>query len=182
METIGKIILEHMHKYPLMRIGDYVKLIYQNTLGPYHFTYEPSLLQIIRGIEEELMLAHNHSEDWFTEIGNGYLRVDLGVVHNKIMTVQELGKAFLLSMGKIPTKDDFLSFKENLMVFQEMIDEGFVPIDLNEAKYYIFSLDLDNPKPRGHSKIYKNAYNPHYRVVLKDLIIRSAEFNTKIHI
>ena len=116
------------------------------------------------------MVGDCQSEDYFTDIGNGYFRVDLGVIDHNIMTLEDLGEVFLLSIEKTPTKTDLSRYKSNLTLLLNLIRDGVIPIDFLEAQAFISVFDLNSPEPIGHSDRFKQTYNPHYRVVMKELL------------
>jgi hypothetical protein len=170
MDELRMILLQHRDKYPSMTFIDYLKLIYQNVFGPHHFADRPDLEGIINGIFKEVELVEGSNPDLFVDIGNDYVRVDLRVINQQIITAEELGKHFFESMKKIPSTSDIRRFREKVNLLLLIIDQGLISISLSEKSAVLSKLDYSCLAPFSHSKIYKEAYQPHYRVIEKHLL------------
>ena len=66
-------------------------------------------------------------------------------------------------------------FLESVDIFRNMIEDGELPFNLNEFDLY-FNKYVDQGMPLvSHSEIYKNMYDPHYRVVHKKYFLIKEE-------
>jgi len=182
MDELKTILLKHRDKYPLMTFIDYLKIIYQNTFGPGHFGSGPSLQMLIDAIKSEAMVATSNTGALLVDIGFDYVRVDLQVIRQNLMTAETLGKIFHESMKKLPGKDDIHAFRERVDMLVDMIDQGLITLSQVEQRAVLAKIDFDHPAPLTHSNQYREAYQPHYRVVSKTILRENLKLSDELSI
>ena len=162
MEELQNILLAQAARYPLMQPTDAVKLIYQNEFGGGH---------LIR--DEEACLAYLRREYAATEkdpacplqedIGNGLVRVNLAAVAPG--QLEELGLQFIRSAAAHQgTRERFL---EKLALLETLTDHGVFSFDRSRLAAYLKAYARQGYPAVSHSEVYRQAYRPAYRVVLK---------------
>ena len=162
MEELNHILLAHAKRYPLMQPTDAVKLSYQNEFGGGH---------LIR--DEEACLAYLRREYTATEknpaaalqedIGNGIQRVYLAAVAEG--DLEELGQRFLRSAAAHHGSLD--RFLEKLAILEALTRQGAFSFDADALAAYLQDYAAQGYPPVSHSEVYRQAYRPAYRVVLK---------------
>lgn len=170
MKQLEKVILEHYHNYPLLKIEDFLTLIYQNSFGPKHMNSNATIEKAIETIEEELInYEKQQGTNQVEDIGNNYYRVSLSVIIDNLMTSEELGHAFYLSMINSPIIDDenINLFMEQLSVVNNLIVREEIGLDPESLEVWIEDYLDHGIRPLPHSEVYKSSYHPHYRVIHK---------------
>lgn len=164
MNNIEELIKFNVERYPLMEINDVVKLLYQRSFGCGHIVKNKDKAKKYL-IDEFKEVISDETSPLIEEIGNGFIRVNLSRYKALDLDPELLVNAFYLSSKeKAAGVGDFL---ENIDVFRNMIEAGELPFNINEFDLY-FNKYVDQGMPLvSHSEIYKNVYDPHYRVVHK---------------
>lgn len=150
-----KYILNEIKLHPLLNEQDLVKLIYQRTYGPKHI-----LLDIKKAKDYLIYEINNPNETNYQdlEISDELIRVNLKSIKN----IDSFFNAFLTTSKMINgTKEEYLYNINQLINY--IID--------NNLKYNINLIKelADTNSPVHHSLIYKQEYNPHYRLIHKKL-------------
>jgi len=173
MEETRALLLEHGSRYPLMRIEDFIKLLYQSTFGPKHFGDDPDETNVRRYLKKELKEVKDCPHTPLVEnIGGDYVRVSLMAVVEQKISADGLFGMFMESVRTSPTMRDDLKrlFKERLRVLLSLIEAGRIPLEIGAARAFVDTYLEAGIRPIGHSVIYREHYHPHYRVVRKDLV------------
>ena len=164
MNDLIDILVYHQKLYPLMQPQDIIKLIYQNEFGGGHLITdcEKSLFWI----KKEFMESNHQQEALITPIGNNIVRVS---IHQYQGSMEKLNEVFIESSKMVSgTKENLLRKFE---IVRNWINNGnifsFKPEEFNE--YLVAYIESGCPLV-SHSDIYRNEYNPSYRVVLKSLL------------
>ncbi len=147
-----KILGAHRARYPLMQPQDYVKLAFQNTFGAEHMVASESmalasLLREWRGLESDRAYCEN--------IGNGLSRFYLSGF-NAESAAPLLAHLFAQTAANHTGTD--AEFYAKLRLLEQLHVSGTADF-------------LQSYKSAGcpavhHSDIYRDAYHPHYRVIL----------------
>jgi len=172
MNEVRELIKFNVERYPLMEINDVIKLLYQRSFGCGHIIKNKEKAKSFL-LEEFQETISDESTPLVEEIGNGFIRVNLARYKAMGLDPELLFNAFYLS-SKEKTKGigDFLN---SVDVFRSMIEEGKLSFSLNEFDLY-FNKYVDQGVPLvSHSEIYKNMYDPHYRVVNRKYFILKGE-------
>ena len=163
MEII-EILKDHAARYPLMQPCDAVKLIYQNEFGGGHLINdaEQSLSRIYAEYDA---VAHDPSMPLFEDIGNGIVRVNLAAIDTIKYPLEKLNDEFVKSsMAHKGALESFVKKLDALLKQFDRIGLSFSKNDLNE---YLNKYERAGYPMVSHSEIYRDAYKPAYRVVLK---------------
>lgn len=150
-----KYILNEIKLHPALNEQDLVKLIYQRTYGPKHI-----LLDINKAKEYLLHEINNQKESNYEdiEISDELIRVNLKNIKN----IDSFFDAFLKTSKIINgTKEEYIA---NINLLVNYIKEHNLNYDIN----IIYELANTN-QPVHHSLKYNQEYNPHYRIIHKDL-------------
>lgn len=159
MEELVSILNAHHNLYPKMQFDDVYKLIYQHCYGPKHMcmSYE----DIYNSIKEESLQSLS-TESEILDIGNGFIRVSICKDEESVKRIADL---FFKS---IQFSNEEISFEKVLISFKKDICDIF---NFDEVD---FTSKLNSYREQGfpiisHSDIYKENYDPHYRVIKKAL-------------
>lgn len=162
MEIEVKQTIENELKlHPKSQIIDIYKFLVQAYLGPNHLNL--SYEKAIKYIKTELELELESSDEGvlFQPLGinPSFYRVDLKVISQNIIALPDYCQFFVSSMNKAKTNN----FSRIWVIAQQVLLNYF-----DQAEILSFEKNFNNNL--SHSKIYKNLYNPHYRVIHKSFI------------
>lgn len=162
-----ELILFHQTKYPHMLLEDHVKRIHQMIFGPGHAHNQPSLAKIQDYITSEINEMNvNDCDDDIIDIGNGFVRADLGMIINEKTAIDLCSQAFLSSMNAIYIdKDPILSMENAINELEHMIENNQLPYDIHGSKSWLNHYRLMGYPVIHHSDTYRDLYHPHYRVI-----------------
>lgn len=170
MDDIRDLLIRHTTRYPLMETTDVIKLVYQATFGPAHFSKAPSIDDVIKGIRDELDLMSDVGMPFDEPLTDGLTRISLAAVKNETIKVEELADRFLRSMNAFLVTDAHEEcFKARLKVFLDLIKTNEIVMDFVKAEEEIADYLEKGIRPVSHSKAFKDAYHPHYRVIMAHL-------------
>ncbi len=165
-ENTQKLIIEHYNTYPNANIKDFFKFLHQSSFGCEHIITDCG--SAVRNIETEFekMQKHEHSDNFVSYLDGEYVRVDLGYLYTGL-SAKTLGKLLFLSAKKEENGQNELN--EKLAVFKKMIETGILPFCIKD-----YEKEYENWKKAGfsaihHSDRFREEYDPHYRVISKDL-------------
>lgn len=174
-EDIISLLTEHAEQFPGMEPTDAVKLLYQNAFGCGHFvsSEEASLAALKRE-------WHDNYDDvnattFVEDIGNGYCRLHLCRELFDKFSVDTVNRLFVMS-SRLPQRE-VSQFINNLAVLQSLVKSGVFSFGYEELVQYLKVYEAAGYKPVSHSETYRNLYNPHYRVVSKDILNYSGLFD-----
>ncbi len=163
-EELLSVCLYHLNHYPLMRLQDLVKLIYQHEFGANHLIKDDETM--IREIELEFS---QHSKEknieLFDQVSTQLFRINLNHPRVKPFHLSTIAKAFRKSLA---TSNDFQLFKEKLKIVYDITSRYDCMWDQHEAKRFLDDYESNQFPPLSHSNQYKEAYHPSYRLVSKD--------------
>ena len=170
-------IERQLRDYPESRVQDIYKSFCQDNLGPGHLIPDPQsarnyLESELRTYREDLDSARYDAPSilYYPVGDNGnYVRVDLSVILNGLVGKDDYLDAFIRSAneGKRLTEEQWAAkWKE----VEKTIRKDFPDIpnareDLEEIDSYVEKGDLI----MHHSEAFREAYNPHYRIIAKDI-------------
>ena len=170
MSEITDIIKEHLEKYPEMEIGDLFKLIYQNEYGGGFAASNPelSLRQIEADYEKINSSKRKPKTDLIEDIGNGFVRVNLGALNPETFPLEKLNEAC------IATAEKYRGNRQALRDKVKEVRDHFAEFDFEfeEVTFVLFSSAMEEAcyPPIDHSETYRVLYKPAYRVVKKELL------------
>lgn len=161
------LVFEHQQRYPNMLLQDHVKRIHQMIFGPAHAHNHPSMDKVKQYMTSELHeMKVNECGDDIIEIGNDFVRVDLGLVLKGQTTIELLSQAFLSSMNPEHIEKEPVSVMDYaLKELEHMIELGVLPYNLDQSITWLNQYrSLEYPAIH-HSDTYRDLYHPHYRVI-----------------
>ena len=161
---IKSILLDHARRYPRMEPTDAVKLLYQSEFGGGHLIRNKTAC-LNRLLEEYRATPQRRDIPLTEDIGGGIARVHLAALDVHGLSPEELGQIFLRSAAQ--TRGSMVSFREELSLLQALTAEGAMPFDMAALSAYLTEYEQAGFPPVSHSEVYRNAYQPAYRVVAK---------------
>lgn len=167
MNDLPIILTQHALKYPLMEPADAVKLIYQNEFGGGHLISDKEAC-LNRLKNEYQNVIQKTDIPLLEDIGNGMARVNLAALDANGLTVEMLNDIFVASSEIVPgTKKSFIV---KLDFLEKLTREGIFKFDNYSLKAYLKEYISLGCPPVSHSRIYRDAYKPAYRVICKNML------------
>ena len=166
-----------LQDYPETRVQDIYKSFCQDNLGPGHLIPDPQsarnyLESELRTFREDLDSARYDAPSiMYYPVGDqgNYVRVDLSVVLDGLVGEETYLDAFVRSAneGKRLTEEQWVAKWRDV---EKVIKKDFPDIpdavkDLEMIDSYVEKGDLI----MHHSEAFSNAYNPHYRIIARDI-------------
>ena len=166
-----------LQDYPETRVQDIYKSFCQDNLGPGHLIPDPQsarnyLESELRTFKEDLDSARYDAPSiMYYPVGDqgNYVRVDLSVVLDGLVGEETFLDAFVRSAneGKRLTEEQWVAKWREV---EKVIKKDFPDIpdavkDLEMIDSYVEKGDLI----MHHSEAFSNAYNPHYRIIARDI-------------
>ncbi len=170
-------VARQMEDYPESRVQDIYKSFCQDNLGPGHLIPDPQsarnyLESELRTFKEDLDSARYDAPSiMYYPVGDqgNYVRVDLSVVLDGLVGEETYLDAFVRSAneGKRLTEEQWVAKWREV---EKVIKKDFPDIpdavkDLEMIDSYVEKGDLI----MHHSEAFSNAYNPHYRIIARDI-------------
>ncbi len=186
--AVDEAALEHsvkafLEKYPQATLQDVYKNSFQDWFGPAHIMGNRD--NVVGYLKRELeQMAAEYSENdsavgmfgglsgakYYTPCGwrNNYFQVSLEVVKDGVVTLDEFADAFMAGGGAVPQvgeewmqewkliKNAVKRVAPKMPGFKK--DVADITALINDGKYVVH-----------HSRQYEQAYNPHYRIIRKDI-------------
>ena len=168
---IKKMILHEECLHPQAALRDFYKLCFQSAFGPGHII--SSADQARSYILTELSQSEEYDPVLFQPLqGLGqFCRVNLRLVTDNLIEVKDLTEILLLSSKQtsIWSKEEwFCLWKE----IERWLIENFPTLNNDNEKKLIAKVINTDSRIMSHSDSYRKLYNPHYRVVLTEVINR----------
>ena len=177
--TTRDLIELELLSYPESRAQDVYKSFCQDNLGPEHLIQDP--VSAAQYLKEEL---ETYQEDldslrckapelpyYYVGDQNHYVRVDLSVILNGLVTEEAFLDAFIRSAneGKRVTEEEWVNkWKEVSKILRN--DFKDIP-DLDQDLHTLDSLVAEGHYIMHHSQVYRDAYHPHYRIIAMNIFI-----------
>ena len=158
-----------MEDYPQSTLQDIYKSFFQDKFGPEHIicdtvaAKEYLLSELSRAdIDTAIILEP-------TGVDGNFIRVGLGVIKSGKVTETDFLKAFIKS-AKISDRTSVAQWTEEWIEIVKVIDS----MDLNLDNYKSDKDAINQVLQQGryvmhHSQQYRDAYNPHYRIIAKEI-------------
>lgn len=161
---MDQILLDHIVRYPQMKVQDAVKLLYQREFGNGHMITdeEESLKRLQTEYEGITRQADGNSPFLCDPIGGGYVRINLACLPEGL-SLGTLNRIFINSVNEARGSGEH--FKENLAELETEAGEGKLPWSLNEVKEYLTDYRNQGYPAVSHSDEYQRHYHPAYRVI-----------------
>jgi hypothetical protein len=159
------VLLEQSIRYPLMGSPDWIKLVYQSAFGAEHLFAD--LDSVERYFHAEFSgTKPARSVPLLEDLGGDLLRVNFAPYQANGFFEEDLFELFLRSAQ--PQKGKEALFNEDIALIEEFLRQ-----EKGEERSRAFQQDYeayrkDGLHPLHHSEEYRQAYAPHYRLVLKE--------------
>ena len=169
-EAVKAAVATQMESFPESRLQDLYKSFFQDRFGPGHIiTDRQSALDYILSEwanADTLMGPRTETCGWQ---GN-YVRVNLSVLADSLMTAEELTDALMASAKEVK-EEDVQAWKAEWAEILAIIEKEYPDIpDLQQDKASIDELLASGQYAYHHSAAYNVAYHPHYRIIASELI------------
>ena len=166
MEELEQILRSHGAKYPLMEPTDAVKLIYQNEFGGGHLIRDPE--KCLQRLRQEYRVTPQKEDTLLEPIGNGMVRVMLEAMDANGYSLEALGKIFLQSAGA--HQGNLPVFLQKLELLRKVTKAGVFGFTSEALEEYLAEYKKAGYPMVSHSRRYREAYHPAYRVVEQKLV------------
>ena len=169
-EAVKAAVAAQMESFPESRLQDLYKSFFQDRFGPGHMIADrQSALDYILSewaSADTLIGPRMESCGWQ---GN-YVRVNLSVLADGLMTAEELTDALMASAKEV-REEDIEGWKAEWAEILAIIEKEYPDIpDLQKDKARIDELLSSGQYACHHSAAYNAAYHPHYRIIASKLI------------
>ena len=162
--TTRTFLLKHWSNYPKLQMQDVFKALYQSTFGCGHLIADSSAAA--EYIRKEAATCVDSGEPFVEPLDGDYCRVHLACLQHGV-TAETVARLFTLS-AEVPTgKKEAL--EQKLAVLLEMTASGELPFNPEQTEREIAAWREAGFPPLHHSEVFRKAYSPAYRVVLKSL-------------
>ena len=168
-DEVKKAVERIMADYPASTLQDIYKSFFQDKFGPEHIISDTIaakkylLSELNRNDIDSVVILEP------TGIKGNYIRVSLGAIKSGKVDVSVFLRAFIRSANvadKSVVEQWIGEWAESVKVIDEM--------NLNLENYEVDKEAISEVLQQGryvmhHSSQYRNAYNPHYRIIAKDI-------------
>ena len=155
--------IEHqLAVYPQSTLQDVYKAFYQEHFGPEHMITDTAAVR--KYLDHELtVMGDERGALYYEPIGleGNYVRVYLKAVNDNLITAQELLQAFLDSAAA--RQEPAMEWSTKWGIIIEVLDE-IKPEFGSSERELLLKASKENQAVH-HSKVYNEAYHPHYRIV-----------------
>ena len=155
--------IEHqLAVYPQSTLQDVYKAFYQEHFGPEHMITDTAAVR--KYLDHELtVMGDERGALYYEPIGleGNYVRVYLKAVKDNLITAQELLQAFLDSAAA--RQEPAMEWSTKWGIIIEVLDE-IKPEFGSSERELLLKASKENQAVH-HSKVYNEAYHPHYRIV-----------------
>ena len=169
MKFVSQLLTAHFERYPAMQLDDVYKLLHQAALGPGHAVDNPAAAR--KRLDQEIQALGSGT----TEPRHDIISPDgrLGRVHLRTYlegggNVDALHRAFVETANTYPASADKLA--KFCGCLGDLAAVGGIPFTQEEVVAYFELIAQDGYPVIHHSKAFRNAYQPAYRVVAIDLL------------
>ena len=164
MKFVGQLLGQHLKRYPRMELSDIYKLLHQAALGPGHAAKDrETALAMLEGEAVNLgegpadPVADPISPDG--QLARVHLRAYLAAGHD----LARLADAFVQTAQGYEGSRDKL--KKYCGCLGDLSDSGGIPFSKERILDYFSEVATGGYPAVHHSKAYRDAYRPAYRVV-----------------
>ena len=166
---LEEILREQYRSHPQMELVDFVKLVYQNEFGSGHVMKDRIECRdwiVMEGRMKDLREDGPLAEP----IGNGLVRIHLGAARREKISVDQLTDWVIQTSRQMQGSREGMARK--LEVLKKFAREDGKPFTEKRMESYLAAYAKQSYPPVHHSRSYRKAYVPHYRVVLASLAAR----------
>ncbi len=155
-----------MAAHPLMAADDFLKFAYQAAYGSEHAIVSPADARTY--FHEEWRSTPKRQEPLYEDLGNGYVRVALGAWKREAYPPRVLFRLFLAAK---PSENGAVLAAHYLDLIGEAVASQASSLTAAGWAEARADYEAQGGGPVSHSDVYRRAYQPHYRVVLKRALL-----------
>ena len=168
-QNIEQFINGQMETYPELRLLDIYKSCFQDYMGAEHLVSDSERVKAY--LDEELETTTlDELLPWYYEpcgIDSSYYRVSIRAIKEDIISEELLLDAFVRSANSVE-RPSVESWRNRWHVIIGTIDQMQLDLPLyEEDKQFIDSILSAGKYAISHSPEYREAYHPHYRIVIR---------------
>lgn len=167
--AFGRILSNHLVRYPLMQMSDLYKLIHQAAMGSEHAVSDVGSVQA--WLDREIQDLGPGPADPLLDLISGDGRIVRVHLRPYVQTHSDL---MLLLQAFVRTanhhRGDTAHLKAYLALAEEMASAGWLPFAQRELAGFFADLAGRGYPAVHHSTAYKTAYHPAYRVVAREFL------------
>ncbi len=162
-----QVFLGHFARYPLMTPQDCVKLAYQSTFGGGHLVGNPQdfLHRLQAELESCPSLPH---QPLLEDIGGGYQRLYLSSKLCKAISPATI--SFLFSQGAKAEPEEKRAIEGAVDDLKSLTASGLAPFSSQALEAFLIGYKKNGYPALHHSSLYRDAYQPAYRVMDASLL------------
>lgn len=169
-QKIENAIRKQLMEYPESRLQDIYKNFYQDCFSTGHAMSDTAM--IFNYLRYELQHSESSASPMIEMLGwrHRFVRVNIDVIRNGVTDTAALADAFIRSASLV-NPSDTANWKNEWAIVTEIIEKKHLTVkNYKEDKIMIDSLLRQNPnRAMHHSREFNAAYNPHYRVVERNI-------------
>ncbi len=170
-KAVEAAIERQLDMYPKTTLQDVYKSFYQEAFGPGHIIEDEYSAAAYFHQETSISTEEPYGGYLYEPTGanGGYYRVNLYAVHANILPAEVLLSAFLRSAEPV-TPEGVKQWKKTWKAVSKVAADFHLPGYEADKAQLDAILKSDSPdKAVHHSDAYSDAYDPHYRIVRKDI-------------
>ena len=165
-------VRSQLQMYPKSTLQDIYKNLFQDRFGPEHIISDTASARLYFEKELASFETSNSVEVEFLGLNHNYVRVSLMTVKQGKIPQEKLLTAFCNSAKKI-NNSDVKKWHEDWKKIVKIIRR----MDLNILDFEKDALEIDRFLSQGkyamhHSAVFRENYQPHYRIVEKNIFER----------
>ena len=160
--TLDRLMALHAARYPLMREGDWLKLLYQASFGPGHFVPDPAKA-LIR-LQDEITALPVLAPGPLTEpVGHGIFRLYLAPALREGLRPQTIAALFCRA-ARVAAPDP-ARFAADAAALIDRSRRGALDADPETLGRLLRECEEAGWAPFSHTAAYRAAYAPAYRLI-----------------
>jgi hypothetical protein len=173
VKFVGQIVAKHLGRYPRLQLLDVYKLLHQAALGNSHAVSNPE--EVMRRLESELQDMQGPPEPLWEPISpDGRLvRVHLRPYEAAKLDIRPLAEAVVQTAASYPSAPEKLA--KFCACTADLASEGILPFKRDDVVTFFDEIAENGYPAVHHSKEYREAYKPSYRVVSLELLPRAVQ-------
>jgi hypothetical protein len=173
VKQIRQAVTYQLEHYPVSRLTDIYKNFFQDFYGPGHLLGNPDrALNYLQRELEEVDSCTLHQPIEGTGYKNTFVRVDLCVIREGKISYEDFARLFIESAEsfRLPEIEEWKSEWEKILRVIEGMELEI--LNFEEDKLKIREMIEKGEYVIHHSREYIEAYDPHYRIIKKELVER----------
>jgi hypothetical protein len=169
MKFVSQLLSAHLQRYPAMQLDDVYKLLHQAALGPGHAVDNPAAAR--KRLDQELATLGSGGAEPLQDIISPDGR--LGRIHLRSYLVaggdpEALHRAFVETANTYPPSPEKLA--KFCACLGDLAEAGGIPFVPQDVRDYFEKISRNGYPAIRHSGIFRNAYQPAYRVIAVELL------------